>query len=114
MPRTNRREFLDQIGRGMLLAGLGASLSSDLGVSAAFAEVPVVERERSEPGRGESLGDLGQDPVGRAGEPVAQHDEGQFRRRPVGPVEAADAIRTVGAESHARGVHRTRLPITLY
>ena len=37
MPRTTRREFLDQIGRGMLVAGLGASLSADFGVSTAFA-----------------------------------------------------------------------------
>jgi hypothetical protein len=38
MPRTTRREFLDQIGRGMLVAGLGASVSTNLGFSTAFAE----------------------------------------------------------------------------
>ena len=35
---VNRRAFLSDVGRGMLAAGLGASLSSDLGFSTAFAE----------------------------------------------------------------------------
>jgi len=38
MVATNRREFLDSVGRGMLVAGLGTSLSADLGFSTAFAE----------------------------------------------------------------------------
>lgn len=38
MARTSRREFLDSVGRGMLVAGLGASLAGDLGFSSAFAE----------------------------------------------------------------------------
>lgn len=38
MSATNRREFLDCVGRGMLVAGLGTSLSADLGFSTAFAE----------------------------------------------------------------------------
>lgn len=38
MAGTTRREFLDHVGRGMLVAGLGASLSADLGFSTAFAE----------------------------------------------------------------------------
>jgi hypothetical protein len=38
MANRTRREFLDHIGRGMLVAGLGASLSTDLGFSTAFAE----------------------------------------------------------------------------
>src|SRR5688572_23934920 len=33
----NRRAFLSDVGRGMLAAGLGASLAGDLGVSTAFA-----------------------------------------------------------------------------
>ncbi len=33
----NRREFLENVGSGMLIAGLGSSLAGDLGVSAAFA-----------------------------------------------------------------------------
>jgi hypothetical protein len=35
---TTRREFLSEVGRGMLVAGIGASLASDLGFSTAFAE----------------------------------------------------------------------------
>jgi len=35
---TNRRAFLSDVGRGMLAAGLGASLANDLGFSLAFAE----------------------------------------------------------------------------
>ena len=38
MTPTNRRAFLSDVGRGMLAAGLGASLASDLGFSTAFAE----------------------------------------------------------------------------
>jgi len=38
MAPTTRREFLDHVGRGMLVAGLGTTLSSDLGFSPAFAE----------------------------------------------------------------------------
>ena len=38
MPATSRREFLNSVGRGMLVAGLGASLTNDLGFSTAFAE----------------------------------------------------------------------------
>ncbi len=38
MSPTNRREFISDVGRGMLAAGLGVSLASDLGFSTAFAE----------------------------------------------------------------------------
>ena len=38
MSPSNRREFLSDVGRGMLTAGLGASLANDLGFSTAFAE----------------------------------------------------------------------------
>ncbi len=38
MAATTRRKFLDSVGRGMLVAGLGTSLSADLGCSTAFAE----------------------------------------------------------------------------
>src|SRR5262245_12692892 len=41
MERNNRREFLGDVGRGMLVAGLGTTLASELGlarVSAADAE----------------------------------------------------------------------------
>jgi hypothetical protein len=37
MNRTNRRAFLSDVGRGMLVAGLGTSLANDLGFSTAFA-----------------------------------------------------------------------------
>lgn len=37
MVRNTRREFLGDIGRGMLLAGLGTSLASDLGLAPAWA-----------------------------------------------------------------------------
>jgi hypothetical protein len=37
MSPANRREFLSDVGRGMLAAGLGASLANDLGFSTAFA-----------------------------------------------------------------------------
>ena len=37
MAAKTRREFLDCVGRGMLVAGLGTSLSHDLGFSTAFA-----------------------------------------------------------------------------
>ena len=35
--KRNRREFLQEVGNGMLIAGLGASLADDLGICAAFA-----------------------------------------------------------------------------
>jgi hypothetical protein len=38
MTPTNRREFLSDVGRGILVAGVGASLANDLGFSTAFAE----------------------------------------------------------------------------
>src|SRR5262249_21016390 len=38
MNPTNRRQFLSDVSRGMLVAGLGASLARDLGFSTAFAE----------------------------------------------------------------------------
>jgi hypothetical protein len=38
MSAATRREFINHIGRGMLVAGLGASLSRDMGFSTAFAE----------------------------------------------------------------------------
>lgn len=38
MAPTTRRDFLNGIGRGMLVAGLGASVSHDMGFSTAFAE----------------------------------------------------------------------------
>src|SRR5580698_4851003 len=38
MTPINRRGFLTDVGRGMLVAGVGTSLASDLGYSAAFAE----------------------------------------------------------------------------
>ena len=38
MAPSTRREFLDCVGRGMLVAGLGTSLTTDLGLSSAFAE----------------------------------------------------------------------------
>jgi hypothetical protein len=38
---VNRRAFLSDVGRGMLAAGLGTSLSNDLGFSIAFAEQGV-------------------------------------------------------------------------
>src|SRR5262245_30524452 len=34
----NRRQFMEDVGSGMLLAGLGASLAADLGISTAFAK----------------------------------------------------------------------------
>lgn len=37
MASTNRREFLTNVGSGMLAAGLGTSLAADLGCSTAFA-----------------------------------------------------------------------------
>jgi hypothetical protein len=37
MVPSNRREFLSDVGRGMLAAGLGTSLAADLGFSTAFA-----------------------------------------------------------------------------
>jgi len=38
MSPSSRREFLNDLGRGMLAAGLGATLARDLGFSAAFAD----------------------------------------------------------------------------
>jgi hypothetical protein len=38
MTPTDRRAFLSDVGRGMLAAGVGASLANDLGFSTAFAE----------------------------------------------------------------------------
>ncbi|MEX2138737.1 MAG: hypothetical protein WD894_05710 [Pirellulales bacterium] len=38
MPTTTRRHFLESVGCGMLIAGLGPGLSSDFGVSRAFAD----------------------------------------------------------------------------
>jgi hypothetical protein len=38
MTPTTRREFLSDVSRGMLVAGLGASLARDLGFSTAFAD----------------------------------------------------------------------------
>jgi hypothetical protein len=38
MAPSTRREFLSDVGRGMLAAGLGATLANDLGFSTAFAE----------------------------------------------------------------------------
>ena len=38
MTTTNRRDFLESVGRGMLVAGIGAGLANDLGFGAAFAE----------------------------------------------------------------------------
>ncbi len=37
MKSANRREFLESVGRGMLVAGLGAAVAQDLGFSPAFA-----------------------------------------------------------------------------
>lgn len=36
--RTTRRNFLESVGSGMLIAGLGSSLVKDLGISTAFAD----------------------------------------------------------------------------
>lgn len=41
MMRGNRREFLGDIGRGMLLAGLGTSLATELGLAPAWANEEV-------------------------------------------------------------------------
>ena len=38
MTATTRRDFLESVGRGMLVAGLGASVMQDLGLSTAFAD----------------------------------------------------------------------------
>lgn len=38
MYSANRREFLSQVGRGMIVAGIGATVAGDLGFSTAFAE----------------------------------------------------------------------------
>src|SRR5688572_18358438 len=38
MARHTRREFLEDVGRGMLLAGLGTTLAGDLGLARVFAD----------------------------------------------------------------------------
>lgn len=38
MSRNTRRGFLEDVGSGMLVAGLGASLANDIGIASAFAE----------------------------------------------------------------------------
>src|SRR5262245_24678835 len=38
MTPTTRREFLSDVSRGMFVAGLGATLASDLGLGAAYAD----------------------------------------------------------------------------
>ncbi len=38
MNSTSRRQFLDSVGRGMLVAGLGATVCHDLGFKVAMAE----------------------------------------------------------------------------
>ncbi len=38
MSRNTRRGFFEDVGSGMLIAGLGASLASDFGISSAFAD----------------------------------------------------------------------------
>ena len=38
MKLHERRQFLADVGRGMLVAGLGSSLATDLGFSTAFAD----------------------------------------------------------------------------
>lgn len=38
MKRDSRRAFLQEVGQGMLIAGLGSALASDLGVSTAWAD----------------------------------------------------------------------------
>src|SRR5689334_23047071 len=55
MVPKNRREFLSDVGRGMLVAGIGASVASDLGFSTAFAEQGS---DRLKLGAYESLVDL--------------------------------------------------------
>src|SRR5438874_2514762 len=37
MMKRNRREFLADVGKGMLLAGIGPALAADLGVGPSFA-----------------------------------------------------------------------------
>ena len=41
MSRSNRREFLADVGRGMLVASVGYSLASDLGLTPSFADEPA-------------------------------------------------------------------------
>src|SRR5688572_13473589 len=43
MESANRREFLADVGRGMLIASVGSALASDMGLSTAFA---AAEAER--------------------------------------------------------------------
>ena len=38
MDKRSRREFLTDVGRGMVVASVGASLAADLGFSPAFAD----------------------------------------------------------------------------
>ncbi len=35
---ANRRQFLNRVGSGMLMAGLGTALAADLGIGVAFAD----------------------------------------------------------------------------
>jgi len=38
MMNRNRREFLADVGKGMLIASVGPALAADLGISSAFAD----------------------------------------------------------------------------
>ena len=38
MTNYNRREFLADVGKGMLIASVGPALAADLGISSAFAD----------------------------------------------------------------------------
>lgn len=40
MSNSSRREFLSDVGKGMLVAGIGSSLASDLGLARGFADEP--------------------------------------------------------------------------
>ncbi|MBV9122556.1 MAG: hypothetical protein JO112_04295, partial [Planctomycetes bacterium] len=40
MTSSNRREFLADVGRGMLIASVGSALAADLGLSTGFASEP--------------------------------------------------------------------------
>lgn len=44
MSHHSRRQFLSDVGRGMLLAGLGTSLATDLGVAPAWADEALPDR----------------------------------------------------------------------
>lgn len=39
MSRSSRREFLGDVGRGMMIAGVGSSVAAELGFGASFAEI---------------------------------------------------------------------------